>query len=967
MVFEVLGVARLGLSQSTPANQFTVTVNIVGAGSVTLDPPHSANLANGIYQRDTIVRLTATPAPGYVFSGYSGDFKGWMNLETMRIDANKNFTATFSPLPSPRYASGIWTSAAEISKLPTSGLGWENMKADADKPIGPPNLSNHEDSVNVAVLARALVYARTGDAAYRQTVIAACMAAMGTEQSGEALYVGRELLAYVLAADLVGLPPAEKATFQNWLRSVLTKNFQGHTLRSSHEIRPNNWGTHCGATRAAIARYLGDATELERTARVFKGWLGDRNTYADFTFETAALEWQANPEAPVGINPLGATKNGRSIDGVLPDDQRRSGPFAWPPPKENYVYGALQGALMQATILYRAGYDVWNWENQALRRALRWLYNEAQYPADGDDKWIPHIINHFYGTRFPAPFPARPGKNAGWTDWLYGSPHALTVSHSNGDVDIRSLGTNNGGLAVIKLTAMPSAGHLFNGWSGDLSGAKNPDTLVMNAGKSVTANFVKAGPFKITVTTIGSGTVVLNPADSIYYGGTVVTLAASAAPGFKFTGWTGDFTGTTNPAQLMITANMSLTATFKAVFNLTVATTGSGAVTLNPAGGAYVNGTRVTLTASPAAGYQFAEWRDGLFGSTNPATIVMNANKRVTAVFTAIQVAHQETQTGGSSSSTTVTTSESLTAASGQLYLAAISAKPHVNVDVVSGLGLSWMRVKAQCSGRNSSGIELWMAHGTPSGDDEVTATFDSAPNNAVIAVSRYSGVPLGGTNPIGNVISGNTKGQNGACAGGVDDKSYLFNLPATVAGAVVYGAVAMRSRTHVPGTGFTERAEINHGSSSAMAAIAVKDKVVPSATTVTVNGAFNGEVDWAVVAVEIKPESEILLPVDSFNDKTTEISPAPSAFFLHNYPNPFNAQTNIEYILPRPGQVRLSIYNLNGQKVRMLVEAIQPAGHNKAQWNGRDDDNREIGSGVYLMQLEAGAQRLTRRIILLK
>ncbi|MGH7454001.1 MAG: InlB B-repeat-containing protein, partial [bacterium] len=235
--------ARSALAQSTPVNQFAVTINIVGPGTVTLDPP------GGIYYRDTTVKLIATPAPGYVFSGYSGDFKGWMNLETMRIDANKNFTATFSLLPTPRYSTGIWTSAAEISELPTSGLGWENMKAGADKPIGPPNLSNHEDSVNVAVLAKALVYARTGEEAYRQAVISACMAAMGTEQSGETLYVGRELLAYVVAADLVGLPPAEKAAFQNWLRSVLTKNLQGHTLRSSHEVRPNNWGTHCGATR----------------------------------------------------------------------------------------------------------------------------------------------------------------------------------------------------------------------------------------------------------------------------------------------------------------------------------------------------------------------------------------------------------------------------------------------------------------------------------------------------------------------------------------------------------------------------------------------------------------------------------------------------------------------------------------------------------------------------------------------
>lgn len=110
-----------------------------------------------------------------------------------------------------------------------------------------------------------------------------------------------------------------------------------------------------------------------------------------------------------------------------------------------------------------------------------------------------------------------------------------------------------------------------------------------------------------------------------------------------------------------------------------------------------------------------------------------------------------------------------------------------MKADTVSGLGLSWMLVKAQCSGRSSSGVELWMAQGTPSANDEVTATFNSAPNNAVIAVSRYSGAQQGGTNPIGSVISGNTKGRNGACSDGVDDKSYLFNLPITGDGAIVY------------------------------------------------------------------------------------------------------------------------------------------------------------------------------------
>ena len=124
----------------------------------------------------------------------------------------------------------------------------------------------------------------------------------------------------------------------------------------------------------------------------------------------------------MGVNQPGTAKQGHSIDGVLPDDQRRGGSFQWPPPKENYVYEALQGALAQAVILHNAGYDVWNWEDRALLRAFQWLHEQAEFPAEGDDTWQPHLVNFYYGTRFPAPIPSRPGKNVGWTDWTHGPP-----------------------------------------------------------------------------------------------------------------------------------------------------------------------------------------------------------------------------------------------------------------------------------------------------------------------------------------------------------------------------------------------------------------------------------------------------------------------------------------------------------------------------------------------------------------
>ena len=313
---------------------------------------------------------------------------------------------------------GIWLTASDISKLPTTGPAWDNLKKAADTPTPSPRLSDQDDPSNVRVLAKAIVYARTGEERYRQAVIDACRQIIGTEHDGRTLALGRELAAYVIAADLVELPAGEDIVFRAWLRQTLDTRLEGKTLRTTHERRPNNWGTAAGASRAAIAVYLGDEEELARTAQVFRGWLGERDSYDRFRFGN--LSWQADPMAPVAVNPVGARIHDHDMDGALPEELRRSGDFSWPPPRENYVWTALQGALVQAEILHRAGYPAWEWGDRALLRAFNWLHDVADYPAKGDDTWQPHIVNFRYGSAFPAPVPTKPGKLMGWSDWTHG-------------------------------------------------------------------------------------------------------------------------------------------------------------------------------------------------------------------------------------------------------------------------------------------------------------------------------------------------------------------------------------------------------------------------------------------------------------------------------------------------------------------------------------------------------------------
>jgi hypothetical protein len=85
------------------------------------------------------------------------------------------------------------------------------------------------------------------------------------------------------------------------------------------------------------------------------------------------------------------------------------------------------------------------------------------------------------------------------------------------------------------------------------------------------------------------------------------------------------------------------------------------------------------------------------------------------------------------------------------------------------------------------------------------------------------------------------------------------------------------------------------------------------------------------------------------------------------NYPNPFNPVTLIHYELPRGSDVRLTIYNLLGQKVRTLVSGYQGAGRYDVEWRGDNDLGHGVGSGVYIYRFEAGDYQRTLKMILMK
>jgi hypothetical protein len=93
-----------------------------------------------------------------------------------------------------------------------------------------------------------------------------------------------------------------------------------------------------------------------------------------------------------------------------------------------------------------------------------------------------------------------------------------------------------------------------------------------------------------------------------------------------------------------------------------------------------------------------------------------------------------------------------------------------------------------------------------------------------------------------------------------------------------------------------------------------------------------------------------------------------PSEYSLcQNYPNPFNPETQISYDLPVAGHVTLVVYNIRGQKVRILVDKQEAAGHKSVIWNSRDEAGDKVASGIYFYRFEAGNFTETKKMLLLQ
>jgi Divergent InlB B-repeat domain len=338
------------------------------------------------------------------------------------------------------------------------------------------------------------------------------------------------------------------------------------------------------------------------------------------------------------------------------------------------------------------------------------------------------------------------------------------------------------GTSVI-LRASAASGWTFAGWSGPCTGG-NPCNLVMNSNLGPTATFTQPS-YTLTVNSVGLGTVTstdgkincvggTGACSAAYTGGTSVTMNATPASGWAFSGWSGICSGG-NPCSIVMNSNFGPTATFSRLnYTLAVNEVGQGTVSSTDAvisctngsgscSAPYPSGSAVSLNATAASGWTFGAWSGPCKGS-NPCNLLMNSNLSPTVTFTnsTAWTLLNKTSNGGSP----ITSLTIPASGSGHLIAIAIMFNGKTSVASVSDNAPGGGNNYVSAGARSTVGLgatEIWYAVNSNPGATVVTPTFVGSPTRVLITVWEVSGIstlPPDATNiSSGNVVLNNTPG----------------------------------------------------------------------------------------------------------------------------------------------------------------------------------------------------------------
>ena len=466
--------------------------------------------------------------------------------------------------------------------------------------------------------------------------------------------------------------------------------------------------------------------------------------------------------------------------------------------------------------------------------------------------------------------------------------------------------------------------YVFVNWSGDYSGTSPSGSIVMNSGKTVTANWRTEYYLSTNENPDEGGDITPAPPGDWYNDGSIVKVQATPATGYIFTRWSGDLTGTTNPDSITMDSPKTVTANFS-----------SGDTDPPTLRECYPNPGASSIPTNTDIEFKIVDNSDGFGVDKNSINATVNGTAIVTGGVD---------QTGGHV--TIISHSFSYT-----IYYDPAS-------DFAAGSTVT-VNVTAQDLAPTANALDS-------------TYTF-------TIGESRVTGTKTDTVGQNGGTITDDSTGiEITIPAGALEDSTEItigtIDNPPTLPDSI--NGVGLAYHFWPDGLQFTDSITIRIPyTQDDLDSAGVTDPMdLPVYYFSTTEGKWIKltviNADNAYIYVKVKKFCYLTLGriiTTGVGERELDMT-VPSDFVLmQNYPNPFNPTTTITYSIPQQKNVVLEVFNVKGDKIATLVNGRVSAGTYTVTWDGKDGLGRSVPSGIYLCKIQAGAYQHTIRMLLLK
>lgn len=621
------------------AGPFTLDVDVVGQGSVEVDPDQ------GTYACGAAVTLTASPDPGSTFAGWSGDVTGSADSVVVSMLGNRSATATFEQDSTPPAISGLQVQAGTTSAV----VSWttdEPATSRVEYGLSTPGEAVVEDLS--LVTSHAVTLPGLDEDTTYQFLVQSTDGSNNTASSATASFT----------TDATGSGGGSGAPESDDFNAGALQpywTFVNPAGDGSYALT----GTGTADARLALTVPAGSSHDGQQAVRVVQA-VDDEDFELEVKFDSALAAKQQQQGLLVEQEPgnflrfyffynsstatrlwATSTANG-STQARLYREIAPGAPL--------YMRVRRQGDVWEQWY----SYDGQNWLlSGAFGRAIEvatvgvFAGNSLQNPAHTA------LVDYFFNTASPiVPEDGPP---------CVGQTFTLSVAQvGQGTVARDPAQASYDCGDQVSVSATPAVGWTFGGWSGDATGAENPLVLTMDANTSVTATFVQdTTPPQIGAIQVGPGTTSAvvswttdEPATSRVDFGLAAPGESSVQDLALVTDHVVTLTGLQPDTSYVFTVHSedeggnpatSLPDTFSTLaptscgepgpFTLSLSALGNGTVSASPALSAYECGQVVTVTPTPAPDSFFAGWSGALTGVVAPATVVIGGDTSISAAF----------------------------------------------------------------------------------------------------------------------------------------------------------------------------------------------------------------------------------------------------------------------------------------------------------------------------------------------